>query len=260
MTAGERQTSGFSLGAWQRELREASRSRDVSASAAATALWLESYADHGTGLNARPSVETLAAIQQVSEATIRRHLKELNAQGFIERTHGHTRNRPATYAIRMRNPQPEDTDVTPHVQISPQHEQQVTDQTVHEGYPTAKPSKTPKTSKDLLADAINQPLYVPMSHDLDELVDYLLEAVNDENIWLPTLDLDSDEQRAVRIIQEVIYALADAGKTDPVSYLRAIYEKDGAFRFGLAVREKWRGASGLNPTSNGQILKESMKI
>jgi len=81
----EAQTWGFA--SWQRAVFVAIRNGEITPGAALTALCLESYADHGTGRNARPGISRLSDDVRAGESTIRRHLAELVSAGLIELVH-----------------------------------------------------------------------------------------------------------------------------------------------------------------------------
>lgn len=231
----------YSFAACQRALREASRLNLITASAAHTALWLETFADHKTGLNARPSVETLADIQQVTPDTVRRNLVLLRRAGYIERTHGHSRNRPATY--RMTIPQAsealtEDSLSTPRsgdgAPVCFQSGGQSGGQSGDEKGVTTLTTITSDTY------APNRGLGVEVPKPLADLIEAVVEAIDGYGIDMPYQQVMDSELQATRLLADLLPALAADGIDMPVTYLQAIHDKDGAFQFGLAVREKWR--------------------
>ena len=58
---------------------------------------LAKFADHTTGMNARPSIETLAAWAGVSRSTVKRSVVQLEVDGWIEGVHKH--RHPTTWRI-----------------------------------------------------------------------------------------------------------------------------------------------------------------
>lgn len=237
--------SDYSFAAWQRALREASRRNVITASAAHTALWLETFADHKTGLNARPSVETLADIQQVKVDTIRRNLALLRRAGFIHRTHGHSRNRPATYRMVIPLSPGDSLQDVQSGDESPtwiQSGGQSGGQSGDERGVTTVTSLTTNTSATYASDQRSD-----RSHEkqLGELLDALVEAVNGEYVSLPYTNIMDTEQQVKRVLNDLIPALRADGIDQPVPYLLAINDKDGSYCLGLAIREKWRALVGV---------------
>lgn len=234
----------FTFAAWQRALREASRRRIITASAAHTALWLESFADHGTGDNARPSVGTIAAIQQVTEDTIRRNLVALRKSGFIVQAAGGSRYGPATYAMSVPNfgdESPQSDDDNSGV-ASPVLVNSGVNFGDNSGADKGTTSLTSLTSITYDTYAAN----LRLAHDgatdavvYRDLVAGLSEAIAGEYVSLPYASAETYEEQAVLVLADVLPALAEDGIDIPLLYLRAILQRDGEFQFGLAVREKW---------------------
>lgn len=234
----------FTFAAWQRALREASQLRIITASAAHTAMWLESFADHGTGANARPAVGTIAAIQQVTEDTIRRNLVALRKSGFIVQTNGGSRYGPATYAMCV----PNFGDAPPQFESS--NSGDVSPVLANFGGNSGGNSRADKGTTTLTTiTPSTSDTYAPnlrlgqsgTNNEIvyQELVDGLTQAIAGEYVSLPYEIAETYEEQAAAVLGDVLPALADDGVDIPLLYLRAILHKDGEFQFGLAVREKW---------------------
>lgn len=79
-------------------------------------------------------------------------------------------------------------------------------------------------------------------HELRALLhEYLVEAADDENITLPYEYMaPTQDDQIAWIISDLE---ADLQVDQPLTYLLAIYRNDGAYQFGLAVKEKWNQVS-----------------
>ena len=197
--------------------------------------------------------ETLAEIQQVGVDTIRRNLVALRGAGFIAVTRSHSPNCPTTYGMTFPS---KSGDVSPVLDVGRAHSLddqtgdvspvigqsggQTGDQPGDDRYPT---TYTPKTSITYDTYAADRRSSVRVSTDevvYQELILGLVEAIESEYISLPHSDADSYEQQSKAVLDDVLAALAVAGIDIPLLYLNAILTKDGAFQFGLAMRELWR--------------------
>jgi DNA-binding MarR family transcriptional regulator len=231
----------FSLGTWQSLLKDALFSHAIPKQAGYTAFLLETYVDYGSGENARPSVETLALLQGVSERTIRGHLKALIYSGLIEKSHNHTRLRPSTYRMSMKRllldeimlHEPADGEqYATQIESQPEHQRGARD------YPTSYTLNTAQTSLTSNTYAFIKDEGCFDEEQIEQLIDGLCQAI-EEYVNLPYAEEADYWMQAEKTLTDVLAALLDNKIDRPISYLYKILDKDGVYKYGLAVKEMW---------------------